>query len=94
MQKYNIPYIPYDKKLVSRARELRKEEIETERKFWNEILKDEKLNKYKFTRQKPLDHFINPSLIKEGEIQISIKRDSHLYFYSLCVNINLDLGTY
>src|SRR3989344_8519526 len=58
MQKYNIPYIPYDKNLVSRARELRKEETETERKFWNEILKDEKLNKYKFTRQKPLDYFI------------------------------------
>lgn len=61
MQKYNsfkIPFIPYDKNLVSRARELRKETTETEKLFWNKILKNKKLVNLKFTRQKPLDYFI------------------------------------
>jgi very-short-patch-repair endonuclease len=54
----NIPYIPYDKNLVSRAKELRKETTEAENFFWNKVLKNKKLEKFKFTRQKPLDHFI------------------------------------
>ena len=54
----NIPYIPYDKNLVSRAKELRKETTEAENLFWNKILKTKKLEKLKFNRQKPLDHFI------------------------------------
>ena len=54
----NIPYIPYDKNLVSRAKELRKETTEAEKIFWEKILQNEKLKKFKFTRQKPLDHFI------------------------------------
>lgn len=54
----NIPFIPYDKNLVSRARELRKEITEAEDLFWNKVLKEERLKKFKFTRQKPLDHFI------------------------------------
>ncbi|MBI2594820.1 MAG: endonuclease domain-containing protein [Candidatus Colwellbacteria bacterium] len=58
MQKYNIPYIPYDKNLVSRARELRKETTEAENLFWSKVLKNKKLAKFKFTRQKPLDCFI------------------------------------
>jgi leucyl-tRNA synthetase len=58
MQKYNIPFIPYDKNLVSRARELRQETTEAENLFWNKVLKSKKLIKFKFTRQKPLDHFI------------------------------------
>ncbi|OGI65201.1 hypothetical protein A3A95_03885 [Candidatus Nomurabacteria bacterium RIFCSPLOWO2_01_FULL_39_18] len=56
--KNNIPYIPYDKNLVSRARELRKETTEAEKIFWETILKNKKLAEFKFTRQKPLDNFI------------------------------------
>jgi len=54
----NVPYIPYDKNLVSRAKELRKETTEAEKVFWDKILKSEKLSNFKFTRQKPLDCFI------------------------------------
>ncbi|MEK7219253.1 MAG: endonuclease domain-containing protein [Patescibacteria group bacterium] len=54
----NIPYIPYDKNLISRARELRKETTEAENIFWDKILKNKKLAHLKFTRQKPLDYFI------------------------------------
>ena len=58
MQKHDIPYIPYDKNLVSRARELRKEITEAEKIFWEKVLKNKNLVNFKFTRQKPLDHFI------------------------------------
>lgn len=58
MQKYNIPYIPYDKNLVSRARELRKNTTVAESLFWDKVLKNKNLVDFKFTRQKPLDHFI------------------------------------
>lgn len=54
----DFKFIPYDKNLVSRARELRKEPTEAEKLFWNEILRDKKLSGLKFTRQKPVDHFI------------------------------------
>ena len=42
MRKYNIPFIPYDKNLVSRAKELRKETTEAENIFWGKILKNKK----------------------------------------------------
>jgi very-short-patch-repair endonuclease len=58
MQKYNIPFIPYDKNLISRARELRKEATEAEKIFWYKVLKSGGLAHFKFTRQKPLYHFI------------------------------------
>jgi very-short-patch-repair endonuclease len=54
----NIPYIPYDKNLVSRAKELRKKTTEAENIFWGKILKNKNLKNFKFTRQKPLDNFI------------------------------------
>jgi len=54
----NVPYIPYDKNLVSRARELRKETTEAEKIFWNKVLKNKKFTHLKFTRQKPLGNFI------------------------------------
>lgn len=54
----NIPYIPYDKNLVSRARELRKEATDAEKLFWEKVLKNKKFTDFKFTRQKPLDSFI------------------------------------
>ncbi len=51
-------FIPYQKKLVSRARELRKNTTETEKIFWDKIVSNKKLLGLKFTRQKPLGHFI------------------------------------
>ncbi|MDP3763331.1 MAG: DUF559 domain-containing protein [bacterium] len=54
----NFKFIPYDKNLVSRARELRKETTKAEKHFWNKVLKNKQLANLKFTRQKPIDHFI------------------------------------
>ncbi|MCX6754932.1 MAG: DUF559 domain-containing protein [Candidatus Nomurabacteria bacterium] len=56
MQKYK--FLPYNKELILRAKELRKNQTEAEIKFWNEILKSEKLKNFKFTTQKPIDNFI------------------------------------
>ncbi|MFH1200958.1 MAG: endonuclease domain-containing protein [bacterium] len=73
----NIPYIPYDKNLVSRAKELRKETTETEKIFWNEISKNKKLKNFKFTRQKPLDHFIVDFYCARLHLVIEIDGEIH-----------------
>ena len=54
----NLKFIFYNKKLISRARELRKERTEAEIVFWNKILKNKEITSYKFTQQKPLGDFI------------------------------------
>ena len=51
-------FILYNKKLISRARELRKSRTEAEIIFWNKVLKDKEVTNYKFTQQKPLGDFI------------------------------------
>lgn len=56
MQKYK--FIPYNPKLVEPARGFRKSGTLAERKFWYETLKDKRLVKYKFSRQKPLGGFV------------------------------------
>ncbi|MFA7000123.1 MAG: DUF559 domain-containing protein [Candidatus Paceibacterota bacterium] len=53
-----MKFILYNKKLISRARELRKERTEVEIVFWNKILKNKEITSYKFTQQKPLGDFI------------------------------------
>ena len=54
----DFKFLPYDKKLVSRARELRREATEAEILFWDKIIKNKNLSHLKFTRQKPIDCFI------------------------------------
>ena len=54
----NLKFIFYNKKLIPRARELRKERTEAEIVFWNKILKNKEITSYKFTQQKPLGDFI------------------------------------
>src|SRR5437879_5117525 len=72
-----LNYIPYDKRLVSRARELRKQETEVEKVFWTEILNDKRLKDLKFTRQKPLDHFILDFYCAELMLGIEIDGEIH-----------------
>ncbi|MBP9803188.1 MAG: DUF559 domain-containing protein [Candidatus Pacebacteria bacterium] len=56
MQKYK--FLPYNKNLVSVARELRKNQTEAEIKFGAFIKNCDFFKKYKFTTQKLLDNFI------------------------------------
>jgi very-short-patch-repair endonuclease len=82
MRKYNsliIPYIPYNKKLVSRAKELRKETTRAEKVFWDKILKDKKLADFKFTKQKPLDEFIVDFFCSSLGVIIEIDGEVHNY---------------
>jgi len=75
----NIPYIPYDKNLVSKARELRKNTTEVEKIFWNKVLNNEKLANFKFTRQKPLDHFIVDFYCAKLHLAIEIDGEIHKF---------------
>ena len=72
-------FLPYDKKLVSRARELRKEITPAENKFWTDILKDEKLIHLKFTRQKPIGNFIVDFYCAKFKLAIEVDGEIHKF---------------
>lgn len=75
MQKYK--FLPYDKKLVSRARELRASPTEAEKLFWNKILKSKELSHQTFLRQKPLGHFIVDFYC--ANLRLAIEVDGNLH---------------
>ncbi|OIO29703.1 endonuclease [Candidatus Nomurabacteria bacterium CG_4_10_14_0_2_um_filter_30_12] len=72
-------FIPYDKELVYRARELRKSETEAERLFWSKILKNKKLIDLKFTRQKPIGNFIVDFYCAKLKLAIEIDGEIHKF---------------
>jgi very-short-patch-repair endonuclease len=72
-------FIPYDKNLVSKARELRKSETEAERIFWSVILKNKKLINFKFTRQKPIGNFIVDFYCAKLKLAIEIDGKIHKF---------------
>jgi len=72
-------FLPYDKNLVSKARELRKSETEAERKFWFEVLKNKKLKDLKFTRQKPIGNFIVDFYCARLKLAIEIDGEIHKF---------------
>ncbi len=72
-----LKFIPYDKKLVSRARELRAEATQAEERFW-EILQNKKFLGLKFTRQKPINHFIVDFYCASLGLAIEIDGGIHL----------------
>ena len=68
--------IPYDPKLVSRARKLRKQGILSEVLLWNQ-LRNRSLRGYKFFRQKPIGPYIVDFLCEELSLIIEIDGYSH-----------------
>ena len=66
---------PYDPSLVSRARDLRNYGTTSEACLWK-ILKDKQLG-YKFTRQKPVLHYIADFYCHELSLVVEIDGDSH-----------------
>ena len=72
-------FLPYDKNLVSKARELRKSETEAERTFWFEVLKNKKLKDLKFTRQKPIGNFIVDFYCARLKLAIEIDGEIHKF---------------
>jgi len=75
MQKYK--FLPYDKKLVSRARELRSNQTEAEKIFWGKVLKSKELTSFTFLRQKPIGPFIVDFYSAKLGVAIEIDGDLH-----------------
>lgn len=72
-------FIPYDKRLISRAREFRKDTTEAEKIFWNKVLKNKKFTHLKFTRQKPLGNFIADFYCASLKLAIEIDGEIHTF---------------
>jgi very-short-patch-repair endonuclease len=68
--------IPYDPKLVSKARRLRKQGILSEVLLWNQ-LRNRRLRGYKFFRQKPIGPYIVDFFCEELSLIIEIDGYSH-----------------
>jgi very-short-patch-repair endonuclease len=70
-------FLLYDKSLVSRARENRKDPTAAETLIWNEVLRHRQFQAYKFLRQKPIGHYIVDFYCAELCLVIEIDGDSH-----------------
>jgi very-short-patch-repair endonuclease/NAD(P)H-flavin reductase len=74
---WNSFHIPYSPHLVDYAREQRQTESLAEKRMWYDILKEEKLKQYKFTRQKPLLNYIADFYCSEFGLVIEVDGDNH-----------------
>jgi very-short-patch-repair endonuclease len=70
-------FISYNKNLRELARQNRKSPTSPEVKFWNKLLRNKSLSRYKFTRQKPLGNYIADFYCAELKLVIEIDGDSH-----------------
>ncbi len=75
-------FLPYDKNLISRARELRKTQTNAEKIFWFEILKDKRFAHLKFTSQKPIGNFIVDFYCAKLKLAIEIDGDIHKFQFT------------
>jgi len=70
-------FLPYNKNLVLRARELRSKQTEAEKIFWSKILKSKEFSRYTFLRQKPIGYFIADFYCSKLKLVIEIDGDVH-----------------
>jgi very-short-patch-repair endonuclease len=66
--------LPYDRNLKQRSRELRNNSTLAEKKLWNVFLRNHRL---RFTRQKPLCHYIVDFYCSKAKLVIEVDGDSH-----------------
>ena len=76
---FEIKYIPYNRELVSLARELRVNQTPAEMVFWKSLINNKAIN-YKFTRQKPLDNFIVDFYC--SELLLAVEIDGKIHSFS------------
>jgi len=69
-------YLPYNKKLVSRAKELRKNMTVSEQKLWKNYLKTFPDRVY---RQRPIENFIVDFYCPKLKLVIEVDGESHYY---------------
>ena len=67
-------YLPYNRSLVERARELRKNMTPTETKLWNEYLR---YLPTRVLRQRPISNFIVDFYIAASKLVIEVDGESH-----------------
>ena len=67
-------HLPYNPENVEKARTLRKNETQAEKKLWREFLSGHKL---RFLRQRPIDHYIVDFYCASVKIAIEVDGDSH-----------------
>ena len=67
-------HLPYNPKLVPRAKELRKNMTKAERKLWYDYLRN---FKYRVLRQRPIDNFIVDFYCPELKLVIEIDGETH-----------------
>ncbi|MEH2259109.1 endonuclease domain-containing protein [Nostoc sp.] len=67
-------YLPYNPKLIERAKELRKNMTPAEKKLWYEYLRN---FKFRVLRQRPINHFIVDFYCPTLQVAIEIDGDSH-----------------
>ena len=77
MQLTDHHHLPYNPKLVQRAKELRKNMTKAERKLWYDYLRN---FKYRVHRQRPIDQFIVDFYCFELKLVIEIDGDSAITF--------------
>jgi very-short-patch-repair endonuclease len=67
-------HLPYNPKLLERAKELRKNMTDSEKKLWHQYLKD---FPYKVYRQRPIDNYIVDFYCAKLKLVIEIDGDPH-----------------
>ena len=70
----DYPFVPYRRNLKRRSQSLRRDPTPAERKLWFEFLRDLPV---KFTRQKPLGHYIADFYCASRLLVIELDGDSH-----------------
>ena len=68
------PFVPYRRELKQRSQSLRREPTAAERKLWFEFLRG---LPEKFTRQKPLGHYIADFYCASCRLIVEVDGDSH-----------------
>jgi very-short-patch-repair endonuclease len=68
------PFVPYRRDLKQRSRSLRREPTTAERKLWFEFLR---ALPEKFTRQKPVGHYIADFYCASCRLIVEVDGDSH-----------------
>ena len=71
----NSKYLPYSSDLKEKARDLRKNCTISEKKLWQDFLKN---HRYKFTRQKPIGNYIVDFYCSELGLVIEVDGATHL----------------
>ncbi len=67
-------HLPYNRSLIPRAKELRKNMTKAEKKLWYDYLRD---FKFRVLRQRPIDQFIVDFYCPNLKLVIEVDGDSH-----------------